>query len=159
MKRSRYILLGLTLLVLAVTSVALGACSSGSSSDDKALFEKMAAVWKNKDAAAATELFAADANLYWNWGVPSGGPADMTTGIKEISALVASGDMGYPTLYGDAVYTLDIPADKNVQYISADYKGARFIAAPVYVGTDLYMVVLEVRDGKIQNHFVEALYR
>ena len=80
------------------------------------------------------------------------------TGIEEINTLVASGDMGAPTLYGDAVYTLDIPADKDVQYISANYKGARFIAAPVYVGTELYMIVLEVRDGKVQNHFVEALH-
>jgi hypothetical protein len=145
-------------LVLVAASVALGACSGGSSSDEKALFEKVTAMWRDKDAAAATELFAADATLYWNWPVPSGTPAGMQTGIEEINTLVASGDMGAPTLYGDAVYTLDIPADKDVQYISANYKGARFIAAPVYVGTELYMVVLEVRDGKVQNHFVEALH-
>ena len=157
MKAGKLLIL-VAVLVLVAASVALGACNGGSSSDGKALFEKVTAMWRDKDAAAATEIFAADANLYWNWPAPSGTPAEMNTGIEEISALVASGDMGAPTPYGDAVYTLDIPADKDVQYISASYKGARFIAAPVYVGKDLYMIVLEVRDGKVQNHFVEALH-
>jgi hypothetical protein len=142
--------------VVVGATMALGACGSGG--DDKALFEKMSTVWKNKDTAGVKELYVADAVLYWNWPKPSGEPADMTSGIEEIGALVASGDLGYPTLYGDAVYTLDIPADKPIERISANYKGARFISAPVYVGTDLYMLVLEVRDGKIQNQFVEAMH-
>jgi hypothetical protein len=156
-KRNRHLMLWLAVLVLAIASVFLGACGSGSSSDDKALFDKVTTMWTDQDAAAAKEIFAADANVYWNWPVQSGGPAEMTTGIDEISALVASGDMGHPTPLGDDVFTY-VPSAEDVKNLTAAYDGARYIAGPVYVGRDIYSITLEVRDGKVQNQYVEAWY-
>ena len=154
--RVKILLALVILLLLAAASTALGACAN--EDDAKALFKEVAAVWKAKDATTAAELYDEDATLYWNWPVSSEPPAEMTRGMEEIGILVSSGAMGYPTLYGDAVYTLDISADKPTQHISDGYRGAQFIAAPVFIGIDLYMMVLEVRDGKIQNQFVEAMY-
>jgi hypothetical protein len=125
--------------------------------DDRALFETALAVFTDQDTAGAQEVFAEDANLYWNFSGELGGPLDVTAGIDEISALVAD----YPSdvyLYGDSVYTLDIPADKEIHYLTVAYKGVRFIYAPVRVGRDLFMCVLELRDGKIQNQYVEAMF-
>lgn len=149
-------------LVLAATSTAMGAC--GNENDAKALFEEVVAVWEAKDATAAGELYNGDAALYWNWHVHRQGqyettrPTEMARGIEEIGQLVASGAMGLPKLYGEDVYTLDLPVDESVLDIWADYRGAQFIAAPVSAEHELYMMVLEVRDGKIQNEFIEAMY-
>ena len=157
--RAKMLLPLVALLVLALVSVALGACGGGG--DDKALFEKVATVWKNKDAEGAKEIYADNANLYWNWpgareGVTTDAP-QVTSGIEAISALAASGDMGYPTLQGESVYALDIPADEPVENISADYKGARFVYLPISAGTGLFMMVLEVRDGKVQTMVVTPM--
>jgi hypothetical protein len=137
--------------------VALGACSSGSPSDDKALFDKVTTMWTNQDAAAAKEIFAANAYLYWNWPKPSGSSPEMNSGIDEISALVASGAMGHPTPLGDDVFTY-APSTEDIKNLTAAYDGARYIAGPVYVGRDIYEITLEVRDGKVQNQYVEAWY-
>jgi hypothetical protein len=145
------------LVVLAAASTIFGACGSGTNPDDKALFDKVTAMWTDKDAAAAKEIFTADANLYWNWSAEPGNTPEMQTGIDEISALVASGQMGHPTLAGDDVFTYE-PSAKDMEYLPATYDGARYIAGPVYEARGLYLIVLEVRDGKVQNHFVEALY-
>jgi hypothetical protein len=134
-----------------------GACGSGTDADDKALFDKVTAMWTDQDAAAAKEIFAADANLYWNWSAEPGNTPEMQTGIDEISALVASGQMGHPTPVGDDVFAYE-PSAKDIENLSVAYDGARYIAGPVYVARGLYLVVLEVRDGKAQNLFVEALY-
>lgn len=157
MKRGRHLMLWLAVLVLAIASLALGACGSGSSSDDKALFDKVTAMWTDQDAAAAKEIFAADANLYWNWAARSGEPAEMTSGIDEISVLVASGEMSHPTPLGDDVFTY-VPSGEDIKNLTSAYDGARYIAGPVYVDGNLYLITLEVRDGKVQNHYVEAWY-
>jgi hypothetical protein len=151
----RMLVLLLAVTLLAGIAAAIVGCSGGS--DDKAMFEKMATVWKDKDAAGAKQLFAADANVYWNWS-PSVGTAEVTTGIDAISALVATGSMSYPTLHGDDVYAVDFPAGTTIASLSQNYQGAHFIAAWSRVSTQLYLVVLEVRDGKIQNQYVEAMY-
>jgi hypothetical protein len=151
-------MLGLVMVVVAAVSVVLGACGGTiSNSSDKALFDKVTTMWTNQDAAAAKEIFAADAHLYWNWPAQSGNDPVVNTGIDEISALVASGDMGHPTALGDDVFTYR-PSAKDIEQLTAAYDGAHYIAGPVYVARDLYLIVLEVRDGKVQNHFVEALY-
>ena len=159
--KAKKLLLLVAVVALAAASVTIGACSSGGSSDDKALFEKVATVWKNKDAEGAKEIYADNANCYWNWpgarvGVTTDAP-QVTSGIEAISALVASGDMGYPTLQGESVYALDIPADEPVKNISADYKGARFVYLPMSGGTGLFMMILEVRDGKVQTMVVTPM--
>jgi hypothetical protein len=142
-------------LVLAAASATLAACG-GTNADDKALFGKVTAMWTNQDAAAAKEIFATDANVYWNWN--AGSTPEMTTGIDEISALVASGAKSHPTLLGDDVFTY-VPSAKDINNLTAAYGGARYIAGPVYVDRRLYLVTLEVRDGKVLNQYVEAMYR
>lgn len=124
--------------------------------DDKALFEKELAVFTNQDVAGAQAIFAEDASLYWNTA-GTAGSAFVTAGIDEISALVADYPAGVH-LYGDTVYTVNLSADKDIQDLTVAYKGARFIYAPVVVGRDLYMCVLEIRDGRIQNQYVMAMF-
>jgi hypothetical protein len=155
MKRLLLPLLILALILIGVLAV-LSACG-GTLNDDKALFDKVTAMWTNQDAAAAKEIFAADANLYWNWPAQSGNSPVVNTGIDEISALVASGQMGHPTPLGDDVFAY-APSAKDIDNLSVAYDGTRYIAGPVYVGRDLYLITLEVRDGKVVNHFVEAWY-
>jgi hypothetical protein len=150
-KRSRYLMLGLTVLVLAVTSVALGACGGGG--DDQALMDKMTAAWTNNDVAAAKEVYAADAVIRW----PEGADPARSTGIEEISSLVA----GYPvdpTPIGGETLTY-VPSAKDIEALSVAYDGAKYMAGPVRVGRDLYMVVVEVREGKVANQWVDYMYR
>ena len=87
-------------------------------------------MWTDQDAAAAKEIFAADANLYWNWSAAPDNTPEMQTGIDEISALVASGQMGHPTLVGDDVFAYE-PSAKDIENLSVTYDGARYIAGPV----------------------------
>lgn len=155
MKRLTLSLL-ILMLMLAAASTVLGACGSSVNTDDKALFDKVMTMWTNQDAAAAKEIFATDANLYWNWAGPSS--PEVTKGIDDISAMVASGSAGHPTPLGDDVFTY-VPSAKDIDSMTVAYDGARYVAGPVNVGRDLYLATLEVRDGKVVNHYVEALFR
>jgi hypothetical protein len=143
-------------LVLVPASVVLEGCG-GTLSADQALLEKMTDVWSKQDRAGAEEIYAPDAQIFWNWGVPSDTPPEMTTGIEEIGNMVAVYPVD-PTPITDDIYTYAPSAD-DIANLTMGYDGARYIATPVRVGRDLYMVVLEVRDGKIINQFVEAMYR
>jgi len=143
-------------LVLVAASVVLGGCG-GTMNADKAFFEKVTTAYTNQDAAAAKQLFATDASLHWNWPAVSGEAAETTTGIDAISSLVASGEKGHPTPMG-YVFTY-VPSSKDLGNLTAAYDGARYIAGPIYVARDLYLLVLEVRDGKVTNQYVEALHQ
>lgn len=149
-RTQRWVGVALTALLLLAAALIPAACGGGGG--DKALLEKALAVFTDQDVAGAQEIFAEDATLYWNFSEPL-----VVSGINDISALIAD----YPTdvfLHGDTVNILDITADQDIQSLTVAYKGARFISAPVRAGRDLYMEVLEVRDGKIQNQYVEAMY-
>ena len=151
MKRSLPPLLILMLVVVAASTV-LGGCG-GTSSADKALFDRMTAVWTKQDAAGANEVFASDANVYWNWS----DTPETFTGIDKIAALVANGTMGHPTSLGNEIFTY-VPSVDDIKNLTSAYDGARYIAGPVYVARGLYLVTLEVRNGKIANQYVEALF-
>jgi hypothetical protein len=138
-------------VVLAAASVAVGACGSGSS--DKALFDKMGAAWISNDVAAAEEVYAADAVIQW----PEGTEPAVSTGIEEISNLVAEYPVD-PTPMGDDTFTY-VPSAKDIEALSVAYDGARYMAGPVMVGRDLYMSVIEIRDGKVANQWVSYMYR
>lgn len=142
-------------VVLAAASVAVSACGgTTSSSSDKALLDKMTKVWDSNDVAGAKGLYTADAVIYW----PEGATPAKSTGIDEISSLVA----GYPVdpmpVEGSLSFTY-IPTAKDIEDTSASYDGARFISSPSIVERNLYMVVLEVRDGKVANQWVSYMYR
>jgi hypothetical protein len=71
---------------------------------------------------------------------------------------VASGARSHPAPLGDEVFTY-VPSAKDIDSMAAGYDGARYIAGPANVDGNLYLVTLEVRDGKVVNHYVEFLGR
>ena len=110
------------------------------------------AVWDNNDAAAAKELYMEDSKIFWPEGsVPP------TIGIDAIASTVK----GYPLdpiILGDAALTY-VPSDEEMGLLNATYKDSHFIAFPVRVGSDVYQVVLETHDGKVQNQWVSPMFR
>jgi ketosteroid isomerase-like protein len=138
-------------LVLAAASMAVGACGGGNS--DTALFDKMGAAWISNDVAAAKEVYAADAVIRW----PEGAEPALSTGIEEISDLMAEYPVD-PTPMGDATFGY-IPSAKDIEALSVAYDGARYIAGPVMLYRNLYMSVIEIRDGKVANQWVSYMYR
>ncbi len=52
-----------------------------------------------------------------------------------------------------------VPSAKDIEALSVAYDGARYIAGPVMVARDLYMSVIEIRDGKVANQWVSYMYR
>ncbi len=138
-------------VVLAAASVAVGACGGGSS--DTALFDKLGAAWISNDVAAAKEVYAADAVIQW----PEGSEPAVSTGIDAITKLVADYPID-PTRIGDETFTY-VPSAKDIEALSVAYDGARYVAYPVRVGRDLYLSVIEIRDGKVANQWVSYMYR
>jgi len=138
-------------LVLAAAALAVGGCGGGG--DDQALFDKMGAAWISNDVAAAKQVYTADAVIRW----PEGAEPAVSNGIEEISNLVAEYPVD-PTPIGDETFTY-VPSAEDIEALSQAYNGARYIAGPVRVGRDLYMVVLEVKDGKVANQWVSYMYR
>ena len=141
----------LAVVVLAAAAVAVGACGGGSS--DTALLDKMGAAWISNDVAAAKEVYTADAVVVW----PAGSDPAVSTGIDAITKLVADYPID-PTRIGDETFTY-IPSAKDIEALSVAYEGARYMAYPVRVGRDLYMSVIEIRDGKVANQWVSYMYR
>jgi ketosteroid isomerase-like protein len=151
-RANRWLVVAAVALVLTVSSVMLGACSSGGG-DEQALMDKMTAAWTDNDVAAAKELYTADAVIRW----PEGADPARTTGIEEISKAVADYPVD-PTPMGDEIFIYE-PSAKDIEALSVAYEGAQYIAGPVRVGRDLYHVVVEVRDGRIANQWVDYMYR
>ncbi len=140
-------------LVLAAASLALAACGDGSSgSDDRAFIDKFMAMWDSNDAAAAKELFADNAVITWPEGTEP-----PVVGLDAIAETVASYPAD-PLPAGDIAFTY-VPSDEDLKYLAAaKYEGAHYIACPVMLGSDLYMMVLELRDGKVLNQWVSSMY-
>jgi hypothetical protein len=149
---NRWLVVAAVALVLTVASVALGACSGGAG-DDQALFDKLSAAWISNDAAAAKELYTPDAVIHW----PEGAEPAVSNGVQEIRSMVAEYPVD-PTPMGQDVFTY-VPPAKDIEALSRAYNGAHFIAGPVRVGRDLYMSVIEIRDGKVANQWVSYMYR
>ena len=137
--------------MLAAASAAVSACGGGSG--DQALFDKSLAAFASNDVAMAKEAYAADAVIRW----PEGSDPAVSTGIDAISKMAANYPVD-PLRVGDATFSY-VPSAKDVGLMSAAYQGARYIAAPVTVGRDLYMVVEEIRDGKVANEWISYMYR
>ena len=138
-------------VVLAAASAAVSAC--GGASGDRALFDKALAAFASNDVAMAKEAYTADAVIHW----PEGSDPAMSTGIDAISKMAA----GYPVdpvRVGDAAFSY-VPSAKDIDLMSAAYKGARYVASPVTVARDLYMVVMEIRNGKVANQWISYMYR
>jgi hypothetical protein len=149
---NRWLAVASVALVLTVASVTLGACSSGGG-DDQALFDKLSAAWISNDAAAAKELYTPDAVIHW----PEGSEPAVSNGVEEISGMVADYPVD-PTPMGQDVFTY-VPSAKDIEALSQAYNGSHFVAGPVRVGRDLYMSVIEIRDGKVANQWVDYMYR
>jgi hypothetical protein len=137
-------------VVLAAASVALSACGGGSS--DRAFVDKYMKMWDSNDAAAVQQFFTADAVLYW----PEGATPAKTVGIDQISSTVKTYPID-PMPLGDGSLAY-VPSAKDIQALNVSYKGARFIACPVVAGRDLYMMVLQVRDGKVANQWISPMF-
>jgi hypothetical protein len=145
---SRWLLVAV--VVLAAASAAVSACGGSS---DHALFDKALTAFASNNAAMAKEAYAADAVIQW----PQGSDPAVSAGIDAISKMAA----GYPVdpvRVGDATLSY-IPSAKDIGLMTAAYQGARYVAAPVAVGRDLYMVVMEIRDGKVANQWISYMYR
>ncbi|MFH1834178.1 MAG: nuclear transport factor 2 family protein [bacterium] len=143
--------LAITVGVLAAALLILSACGGGSS--DRAFIDRFMAMWDSNDAAAAQQLFTADAVIYW----PEGAAPAKTTGIEEIGSMIKTYPVD-PLPLGDSSFTF-VPSDKDMELLVAGYKGAHYIACPVTVGREIYMMVLEVRDGKVANQWVSYMSR
>jgi hypothetical protein len=114
--------------------------------------ESLAAFVSN-DVAAARQVYAADAVIQW----PEGSDPAASTGIDAIAKMVADYPVD-PVRVGDSTFTY-LPSAKDIGLMTAAYQGARYAAAPVTVGRDLYMVVLEIRGGKVANQWISYMYR
>ena len=101
----------------------------------------------------AKEAYAADAAIQW----PEGSEPAVSAGIDAISKMAADYPVD-PVRVGDAVLRY-VPSAKDIELMSAAYQDARYAAAPVAVGRDLYMVVEEIRDGKVANQWISYMYR
>jgi hypothetical protein len=150
-KRRRYIMLGLAVLVLIMVSVVLGACGGGSD-DPGAIYEKARMAFVNNDVAAAKEVFADDAVINW----PQGADPAVSTGIDEITAMVKDYPVD-PIEVGDP-WTY-VPSAKDLEPLPNSYKGASYVASPVRVEGNLYMNLVQIVDGKIVNNWITPMYR
>jgi hypothetical protein len=137
-------------VVLAAAAAAVSACGG---SGDQALFDKSLAAFVSNDVAMAKEAYAADAVIHW----PEDSEPAMSTGIDAIGKMAADYPVD-PVRVGDATFTY-VPSAKDIELMTAAYQGARYVAAPVAVGRDLYMVVMEIRDGKVANQWISYMYR
>jgi hypothetical protein len=138
-------------VVIAAAAAAVSACGGGSG--DQALFDKSLAAFASNDVAMAKEAYAADAVIRW----PEGSDPAMSTGIDAISKMAADYPVD-PVRVGGATFSY-VPSAKDIQLMTAAYQGARYVAAPVTVGRDLYMVVEEIRGGKVANQWISYMYR
>jgi ketosteroid isomerase-like protein len=143
----------IAVVVLAAALVALGGWviidRYVGGNDDQALVDTMATVWTNNDVAAAKELYAADAVV-----MLPGDPA--LTGIDAISKVVSIYPVD-PQRVGDTTLTY-VPSSKDLELLLAKYKGARYVAYPVTVAHELFMAVMEIRDGKVAKQWVTSMY-
>jgi hypothetical protein len=144
-------LLLVAVVVIAAASATVSACGGGSG--DRALFDKALKAFASNDVAMAKVAYAADAVIQW----PEGSDPAASTGIDAISKMAA----GYPVdpvRVGDATFSY-VPSAKDIELLTSAYKGARYVAAPVTVGRDLYMVVMEIRAGEVANEWISYMYR
>ncbi len=138
-------------VVVAAASAVVSACGGGSS--DQALFDESLAAFASNDVAMAKEAYAADAVIQW----PEGSEPVASAGIDAISKMAADYPVD-PVRVGDATFSY-VPSAKDIGLMTGAYQGARYVAAPVTVGRDLYMVVEEIRNGKVANQWVSYMYR
>ena len=148
-KINRWLLIAV--VTLAAASAAVSACGDGSG--DRALFDRSLEAFASNDVAMAKEAYAADAVIQW----PEGSEPAVSTGIDAISKMAADYPVD-PVRVGDAAFSY-VPSAKDIELMSAAYQGARYVAAPVAVARDLYMVVMEIRDGKVANQWISYMYR
>ena len=80
-----------------------------------------------------------------------------SAGIDAISKMAADYPVD-PVRLGDATFSY-VPSAKDIELMTVAYQGARYVAAPATVGRDLYMVVMEIRDGKVANEWISYMYR
>jgi hypothetical protein len=138
-------------VVLAAASIVANACGGGSG--DQALFDKALTAFASNNVAIAKEAYAADAVIQW----PEGAEPAVSAGIDAISKMAADYPVD-PVRVGDATFSY-VPSAKDIELMTVAYQGARYVAAPVEVGRDLYMVVMELRDGKVANEWISYMYR
>ncbi len=138
-------------VVLAAVSAAVSACGSGSGG--QGLFDKAITAFASNDVAMAKEAYAGDAVIQW----PEGSDPAVSSGIDAISKMAADYPVD-PVRVGDATFSY-VPSAKDIGLMTGAYQGARYVAAPVTVGRDLYMVVMEIRDGKVANQWVSYMFR
>jgi hypothetical protein len=138
-------------VMLAAASAAVSACGGGSG--DQAVFDKSLEAFVSNDVAMAEEAYAADAVIQW----PEGSQPAISAGIDAISKMAADYPVD-PVRVGAATFSY-VPSAKDIELMSGAYQGARYIAAPVTVGRELYMVVEELRDGKVANEWISYMYR
>jgi hypothetical protein len=81
----------------------------------------------------------------------------VSTGIDAISKMASDYPVD-PIRVGGATFSY-VPSAKDIDLMTATYQGARYAAAPVEVGRALYMVVMEIRDGKVANEWISYMYR
>jgi hypothetical protein len=165
--KNRLFPIAVSVFVLAL-SVAVCACGGegssaastagtvGTASDitqpDQALFEKMAALWHDNDVAAAKEIYAPDAVVYWVDSAAS----TRNTGIDDISAAVQRFSVSLVPVAGIHTYTL---SSTELPQLGPSYGDAYYIAGPVAREGQVYMTVVEIRDGKIADQWVTPMYR
>jgi hypothetical protein len=146
-RTTRWLLVAI--LVLVTVSMALGACGGGSS--DQAFVTKFMAMWDSNDVTAAKQLFADSAKIYWPEGTNP-----PVVGIDAISSTVASYPVD-PIPAGDVAFTY-VPSATDMKKLSAGYTNTHYIACPVMTGSQLYMMVLEIKDGKVLTQWVSYMY-
>ena len=85
------------------------------------------------------------------------GTSDIFTGVEAISNVVATYPVD-PERIGDAAFSY-VPSSKDLELLTAKYEGARYVARPMTVAHELFMMVSEIRDGKVANQWVTPMYR
>jgi hypothetical protein len=140
-------------VVVAAVSVVLSACGGTiGGSNDRAFVDKFMKMWDSNDTAAAQQLFTSDATIYW----PQGAVPAKTKGIDEITSTVKDYPID-PLPLGDDAFTY-LPSAADVKQLLYGYTGDHYIACPVAANNDLYMMILEVNDGKVANQWVSPMF-
>lgn len=139
----------IVLASLAVAMLALGSWvllqGGAGSTPGEALVDEVIAAWNAGDREAIERLYAKDA-------VVSFGPDDPNaivgrSAIKE----AASGWTNTVTRVGSSTMLIDPPGGFTVPIEGADH---HYVVTPTLIHDDPFVLVLDVRNGKVSTHMV-----